>query len=235
MKIFKNLIIVASLATFSINTYAQTPPQALPKIWVKKTIQSKINPNVSGELPYFPDKKWQFLNQQLQTWLTKNFDNTNAKTSNDSLITTVTPIYQDEEVLSLGINLQISDYTSRYLTEYYTLDLPYYRLLTLSEYLKRKDIHYTTIQTAIKNYLQPCIEKENEKNQVFPEYCEDMSLEYLVGTQESLDRGFDIPEDRQFFIAGKDKLGVAFNSSKMTASFVYDEKTGKVKLLEKSF
>lgn len=235
MEIFKNLIMVASLATFSIATYAQTPPQTLPKIWVKQTIKPKINPDVSGELPYFPDKKWQFLNKQLHTWLTKNFDNKDAKTSDDALITTVEPIYQDNKVLSLAINLQISDYTSRYLTEYYTLDLPHHRLLTLSEYLKRKNIRYPTVQQAMKHYLQPCIERENEKNQVFPEYCDDMSLEYLIGTQESLDDGFYMPEDRQFFIAGKDKLGVAFNSNKMTASFVYDEKTGEVKLLEKSF
>lgn len=233
MKILNNLTVIVIFVTFPLTTYAQQEPPTLPKLWIKKPIRPKINAHLSGDIFYFPDKKWQFINNDIHHLIGKEFDNQNAKDTLTSVELQTRQIYQDNNYLTIAMDYQISDLTSRYFTEYYTLDLPYHRLLTLSEYLNRKHIRYATVQTAIKRYLQPCVDVEKQNNQPpLPEQCEDIPISHLIGLQKSVDKGFDIPNNRQFFIVGKDKLGVAFNSYKFTTSFIYDEKTKEVALLK---
>ncbi|MFB2539223.1 MULTISPECIES: hypothetical protein [unclassified Acinetobacter] len=209
------------------NQPTQTVQQT--QIWQNKAIKPAMNKRLSGSLPYFSNPKLAFINRHLQQFLHQYFDNKNVIDAVEAEVS-YRIIYQSDSVLTFAIDYKVSDMTSRYFTDYYTVDLQKNRWFDMQNYLAENHIDKAHIAKKIGKLLQQCDASTTENTSSNAEFCDDIRLMYFDG---AFDPEFlDLKYRHQLYIAGHQQLGISYHSAKVTTAFKYDIAKDSVELTQ---
>lgn len=208
---FKKLILV-SIALLQLNIGYTKTNIAL----IKHDINAKFNPNLSGYYPSIQGKQFNGVNNIILKFIQNNFDNKQTPYSTE---VDYKKIFENSKFLSLSIDYSRSNSTERYFNKYYTFDLLKDKEITLSEYLKYKKTSKTNVINKINNFIVPCL-----SNKTFLDYCSDITIKNLIENKTQV----SYADISGFFIKSNNEIGFGLDSSKFTATFIYNLNTKKV-------
>lgn len=172
----------------------------------------------TGHYPLLIDDTYQSVNQTIQSTIDELlvFDNGfsgDAAEGVDKLEYSV--INFDDNQLSFQIEYNTQDMTSRYFIKYYQLDLKNKQAQLLPEYLNKKQIDIEKLNTAINDYLKPCLAETATLD-----YCQNLALSQLGNRYDFDTTKINLINDYDsFYIQDDNTIVVAINSNQYTASF----------------
>lgn len=95
----------------------------------------------------------------------------------------------------------------------------------MANYLKENKVNISKLNQTISPYLKPCFQPQKQ-----PEYCQETILGDLLNIYEFNNKKINIIQHHNiFYIQDKNKIVVAFNSTKITTIFKINIKNYQIK------
>lgn len=174
-----------------------------------------------GYYPTFKNhKKYKTVNQSIHNFIYKELHHEDNELVGVKYYMDYKTIARNKKYISLSIDYQVSNATTRFFEKFYTVDLKTGKEITLFNHLKSKKIQAITVNNAINKFIKPCY------TQTKPDYCSDGDFSTLIDgvTYQEL----DIKDSDSFYLDNTENINIAFNSHKFTIVFAYNPKTKKI-------